>query len=766
MTTGASGHGRSAKTCAAKAGLRAARKSPLAAARAARVRDLAAAARAGRVRILAAAAVSVAGAVVIGVGFAAGAQDGPGSDPAGSDRLRALFPQEAPITAPAGRLARLVLPPEVVAACRSDLSDLRIFDASGREVPYLVDAGRRGLRDGESGLEVTRTASLEIRGVDRARTDRESGPPLYRESYTLAVPADLPAGLLWDLEAVTSRPRFVKKVEVAVGGGEGGDEGAATGENLAGGSLFRLDAGRERTTVPLPAFTAAALTVSLEGEDGGYLEPAFRLVTGRTIAGRERAVVPLAEVARRREGGDEGRTEVELERPRGLVPDALRLTTTTPAFSRAVEVWDEGPGSGDAALGRRTPYRLRASTAVEDLDVPLASARGDRLRVVIVDGDSPPLDALAFAAVVRRPVLLFALPADPSEGEGATATLRFGGGRAFRPRYDLAALAGRARPPANGEAAEVAELLYDPALAAEAKLGPAGANPDFDPTPALAFAQHPGADLDVRLFRHRRPLTAHPSAEGLVRLPLTAEDLARARPDLADLRIVDAEGHQWAYLLDRDAAEDRRPLAVTGPESRDGTSRYRLAPDVRPATLVRVVLSTDAPYFDRAFTLTGTTPEDGPGGRGEREVQLARGRLVRRAGDPRPVLFAFPPTRLDRLELTVDDGDDAPLAFTGAEALLPVAEVYFAAPAGDYALLVGNPEADAPRYELARVRDVALAVAAGDATTAPLAENPDFSRGARLATAPGAQQVLLWVALGLAVLVLGGLTLRLAKRES
>ena len=52
-----------------------------------------------------------------------------------------------------------------------------------------------------------------------------------------------------------------------------------------------------------------------------------------------------------------------------------------------------------------------------------------------------------------------------------------------------------------------------------------------------------------------------------------------------------------------------------------------------------------------------------------------------------------------------------------------------------------------------------------DAAAGPLDEDPDFSRRARLATAPGLQRVLLWVALGLAVVVLAVLTLRLARRE-
>ena len=88
-----------------------------------------------------------------------------------------------------------------------------------------------------------------------------------------------------------------------------------------------------------------------------------------------------------------------------------------------------------------------------------------------------------------------------------------------------------------------------------------------------------------------------------------------------------------------------------------------------------------------------------------------------------------------------------------------------AAPEGEYALLLGAPDETAPRYELERVRDVVLAVDAAGVETAALQDNPDFSLGARLHGRGTAQRVLLWVVLIGAVVLLGALTLRLARRE-
>jgi hypothetical protein len=457
-----------------------------------------------------------------------------------------------------------------------------------------------------------------------------------------------------------------------------------------------------------------------------------------------------------RPAADRGRTVVELERPRGLVPGALRLATATQAFSRRVEVWDEGPGAGDQPLGRGVLYRVSGEATVEDLELPLDPARGDRLRVVVDDGDSPPLAGLAFAAVVRSPALVFTLPgseAGASAGAGE-ATLRFGGGRAYRPRYDLAELAPTA--PTHGAGAAVWLELYDPARLAAARLGATEANPAYDPRPALAFAQRPGSEIDRSRFAWRRSLTARPSPEGLVRVRLEPADLAHARPDLADLRVVDGESRQWAYLVERDAAETTVPLAVEGPRRDGRRSRYVLTPEVPPLAAERLVVEPAEPFFDRAFELTGSLDRD--------PAQLRRGRLVRRPDDPRPVTIDLPEGRFDAFELRVEDGDDAPLTLASAHARLALPELYFAAPAGEYALLLGDPDAAPPRYELERVRGVVLAVAAGEAAAGELIDNPARGIFSGVRGRAG-QQLLLWVVIAVAVAALTLLTLRLARKE-
>ncbi|HSO23433.1 MAG TPA: hypothetical protein VLT81_11015 [Chondromyces sp.] len=657
--------------------------------------------------------------------------------------LATLFPQQAPIFVDGGGIARLVLPAEVLGACRADLSDLRVFDREGREVAYLVDSGRAP----EQRLEATEALTPELLAVDRRRIDRESGPPLWQERFEIALPAAAPASGSWTLVLETRRPSFVRRVDVAQIGADGSRTGL-----VDGGSLFRLQAPlRERLEVALPETAAGRLRVTLAGEDGPYLETVLRLESTRLMAGAERASVRLEELGRRRA---DGRTVVELERPRGLVPDLLVLDAATPAFSRRAEVWDHGAGASDARLGEGLVFRLRTFATVEETSLPVAPAHGDRLLVIVDDGDSPPLEGLVVSAVVRRPALLFALPEGPS-GEPA-GVLRYGGGRAFRPRYDLAGLAAAFGPGTPGAAAEA---LIDPQRLAVAHLGPARANPAFDAAPALAFAQRAGAALDRAPFSHRRQLAVAPSPEGLSRLVLLPEDAALLRPDLADLRIVDPDSRQWAYLLEDEAEVETRELPVGERRTEAGVSSYRLELPVVPAVLARLVIEVREPFFDRAFWLEASLDGD------QETTTLARGRLVRRIGDPRPLTVELPQTAVHALDLRIEDGDDAALVLGRVSARFPLAAVFFAAPEGAYELLLGHPDAAPPRYELARVRDVVLAVASTEAAAGPLTANPDFEPGFGSARRGALLQAALWAAIAVLVVFLTALTLRLARQE-
>ena len=467
-------------------------------------------------------------------------------------------------------------------------------------------------------------------------------------------------------------------------------------------------------------------------------------------------MIPLRELSRLTA---DGHTLIEISRPRGLVADVLRVETSTPLFDRPVTVRDEGPGTGESPLGASRLFRMQGVSPADDLQqLALRPALGDRLVVDISDGDSPPLESLSFAAVIRQPALIFAVT-EATSGV-PTATLYFGGGRAHRPRYDLGSMPVAAGQTLTGQRAQAAAYLRDPSAASPAWLGELQSNAAFDGSPALAFAMRPGATVDLRLYSHRRPLEITASHDGLSRVQLTPEELAVAREDLADVRIVDGQGQQWPYLMEPRAAKTDVLVSVKGP-SGSNPSRYQLQFPVSPMAVDQLTLETEASFLDRPYRLNATIAADGE----KKETPVAAGRLVRRALDRGPLTIMVPTRRVRSLELLVSDGNEAPLRLA-SHARVPVPELFVAAPAGRYALIIGNPNDGPPRYELAQVREVVLALDGAPVQPAQLEKNPEYSVRARLQAGNAPQKIVLWIVLAAAVATLAFVTLRLARNES
>jgi hypothetical protein len=658
--------------------------------------------------------------------------------------LDRLFPREAEITADRPGLVRLPLPPAVLTTTRPDLSDLRVFDARGREVPYWVD-GRRGA---DEAVEAGETFASRVLTLTREVEMREPGPDIHREHYRIAAPPGAPEAGAWTLVFEVGAARFARSVRVRAGDDSLLEEQA----------IFRLDPETLRVRLPLPAFHADALDVDITGEEGFYLEPRFRFEASRVFDPLAESAVALEELSR--ESG-EGRTVVLLARPSGIVPDRLRLASDTGPFQRAIAVFDELPGRADRRIASGRVFRVNALRGVQQLELDLQPASGSVLRLEIDDGDAPPLEMLTVSAVMRQPALVFDLPG--SEGEAARGLLRFGGGRAHRPRYQLQSLLPSAGETLRGSEAEAAARLYDPSQLGLARLGPSRPNPAFDASPALAFAMHPGAEIDGRAYSHRRVLHIDPSPEGLSRLVLAPEDVAHSEGGLADLRVVDDDARQWPYLMQPEAVERALPLVLESRETRRKVSRYALGLPISPLTARGITLRSGAPFFDRAFRL------DALDGEGERR-EVARGRITKDARRPRPVEIGFAPQPTHGFVLEVEDGDDAPLGIDGVEVRTRLPQLFLVAPPGRYWLLVGQPDASAPHYELERVRDVVLAVSSHSVATEALEPNPDFSLAARLRSEDGPagwiQRGLIWGVLGLAVVVLIALTLRVVRSEA
>jgi hypothetical protein len=660
--------------------------------------------------------------------------------------LARLFPHEADVFLPSGdrQLARLELLPELLEQVKDDLSDLRLFDLLGEEVAYAVDPGpARG--HARLLLESSTPQVLEAR---REHLTPEHRPALHEETYELALPdgADRRG---WELVFLAPAPRFVRQVEVSLVR-EGGQV-----ESIFAGSLFRLGKlGPERSRIALPPLAAGRLRVHLRGDEGGYLEPRLLLERREVLAEVTEAVVPLTLLAVEREGS---RSVYELRRPAGWAPSSLRVQTRSPAFDRAVAIHDVGRGREPAELGHGRIFRVEGLERIEELTVLVGTPRGERLRVSVENGDSPPLEGLSFEAVIRQPSLLFVLPS--SGPDRPAGVLRYGGGRAHLPQYDLAALVPMLGAVGEQHAAAGA-TVSSPSLLRTATLGPRRPNPLFDSAPALAFLMRPGAPVDRRLFEFARAVSLQPSSDGLSRLDLGAAALAVARPDLADVRLVDSESRQWPILIEAEAGEEWNPLSFEL-RARGRQSVLELSSAERELVVNGLSLSIEEGFFDRPYRLTATLADG-------KEVVVSEGRLVRgpHARGSRRLELELRQVRARKLVLAVTDGDEAPLQVAVVEGRTPQSALYAVAPEGEYELLLGYPDAQRPVYDVATWRRLILAVQPTQMDVAPLGTNEAFRARARLARGEGPIQLALWAVLVAAIAVLGLLVLRLVRKEA
>jgi hypothetical protein len=204
-------------------------------------------------------------------------------------------------------------------------------------------------------------------------------------------------------------------------------------------------------------------------------------------------------------------------------------------------VHDVLPTGRRVLLGEGLLRRKSADDDEAQLEVDVSLAQGEQLEVDILDLDSPPLDAIAIVAVLREVSLVFSC---------RVAMLR--------------------QAPCSSAAA-ACEL-------------PTTTSPRWPRSPTV----RPARRASARSWRTRRSTIARSSASPCVPAPRsirassrtaarsaflhrgrvwrgcgsTTADLAAAQPSLSDLRIVDGEGRQWPYLLERDAVTAAVPMQM------------------------------------------------------------------------------------------------------------------------------------------------------------------------------------------------------------
>lgn len=473
--------------------------------------------------------------------------------------------------------------------------------------------------------------------------------------------ADQPADGL-DLQFDLSEPT---RVEVSWDGG-------ATRE-----TLFRVDAELEDRRVALP-HVRGPFRVTLPDRPDVTLEGATAVTLSPDDVPAVVETIPAPAPTLTEDG--QARWVIPLPGPRTV--RAVEIVTPEDVFERYAQA---GPPAADGMpswSGGATLRRVRLGDArVERVRLGGVSVADDVLVVQIGTDRGAPLQVTAFRVESAGAELLV-------RDAGPGPHTLYGGASKPEPAYDLGT-------------ATNALLNASPARVTAPEPAP---NPAWVPLPTRLGVDGAGPPLVLARWRWARALGGGP---GWVRVELDGAVLAHARADLADLRVVDAEGRQVPFLTRWTGAE--RELASGAPtrEERGGVSLLRLPlADLAEVPIASVRVTTSQPVFQRTVSvvrdrgqLTETVREvtwSGPdtGGTLALDVGQALGR---------------------ELLVRVDNGDNPPLPVDLLSVTGAVAELYAHLPEGGARLVYGRPGADAPEYDLAMLRDdvLRLPVAAG-----------------------------------------------------
>jgi len=626
--------------------------------------------------------------------------------------LPALAAETGREVLPAGRgPQRLELDAAALSAsARADLGDLRLSDATGREVPYLLvqpsaPAGRwveaRLQRTPssrkESGLEADLGA---VRTVERLRVDGLGEPFLKR--FRLEGSGDrvhwtvlVPDGTLFSL------PREeLRRLTVDFTRGDyrylrlTWDDRSSALMGLPGAVL----AFQPSRSPPTPAPLLVPLAVERRPAEPGRSRFALRLPGPR---------LPVR--------------AVEVEVPGDRVHWPARVTE-----SRLLD-GQLGPSLLGQGLLRRV---TRGDAEAEALRIGVAPPEELELELTVEDGDNPPLQLVqARAELAPVPWLYFESP------DAGLLTLRGGDPERAGPRYDL-------------EAARGSLATARPALA---RLGPAAPPAPAPPAPAL---ESTGAPIDGKPFRNARKVAEAPP--GLAALPLDAAVMGRTR-GLADLRLAGPDGRQVPYLLEARDAPLVIELAALVPAppsaAAAGTTTYVLTLPEPALPASRLLLSTDSRLFERLVRVLEDRPaaEGGP---------LLLGQAPWRHAHPErpapPLTIQLPAVASARLLVRIDDGDNAPLPLAAPRLLLPGWRLRFIHPGPALTLLFGADGVEAPRYDLALLAPRLRAAPAREVALGPAAPAPGPS--------PWRPATVAWGALVAGVVAMLCLLVRLIRK--
>jgi hypothetical protein len=613
------------------------------------------------------------------------------------------------------------------------LGDLRLYEGNGREVPYLLVSNPLG----EPAWRFT-----TILPVAPVETDKVK---------TTGFEADLGEAQAVDrLRIVGLVAPFMKRVRLE-GSGDREHWTLLVGE----GTLFDLPAEQLRQLdLEFSAGSYRYFRVTWDDTRSGRVA-GTPVVSARMVAAAAPFPPLTAALTFDRRTSEPGVSRFRLKLPGAHLPIiALDLDVGGAHLLRSVVVTESRLSGYEAipyALGQGVVRRVtRDDVTASSLRVWIAPPASAELELSVINGSNPPLDLRGVKAVFAQ------LPWIYFESPGGSVTVRYGNATLAAPAYDLEA----AREKIAIDA--VADAVWgDPRARTTEENG-------IMPAPPLPTT---GAPLDPAAFTFVRPIP--PGEAGLVAVPLDAAALAHsagAPMRFADVRVIDGDGRQVPYLVERgsepltlDLTLERLSTLPKGLAARRPVpSVYRVRWPYERLPAPRLVLTTPARVFRRSVAV-GRQREPNRDARDPWVEQIAAAAWVHAEQDtPAQALTLQLPTMLNEKEILVivDEGDNAPLPIATAQLLLPAYRLRFFRQQGSaLRLAYGRADLEPPRYDLALLSTQVLSSPATDVTAA--AEPGGAEPLGHELISPR----LFWILLAATVVVLLIMIARLLRRE-
>ena len=555
------------------------------------------------------------------------------------------------------------------------LSDFRLYTTDGREVPYVLippytqeptwwPSGKPlpiPSTDTSSGFEVdlgrmTRADRLELRGAPSnflkrvrldASGDRVHWTVLVQEGTVFSLPDEQLRQLTIDF--TPGEYRYFR----------------LTWDDRNSARVALPSDIAVRVTLP-PALTTAPLAVHVP----------FERIESEPRASRFRVRMPAPEMP--------------------II--ALELSVAPSKLLRQAEVYEQvvrGSRTERTLLGGGVLRRaVIGAVSASELRIAVQQPTSAELELVVQDGDNPPLALTGVTAVFAMlPYIYFEAPSTEP------LVARYDGDAIDWPRYDLEAVKD-----------SVYNLKPAPAVWGEPRrhdvqVVSVPQATDSSSPPAIPAR---GTAMDPLAFRWRRSIPAGPVGPTVVKLD--AAVLAHSQR-YDDLRILDGEQRQVAYVIDRATNPITIDLGTlekvtsTGQTQR-GTTRYRMKIPYTGLPDGELVLATNARVFQRRVWVEAKHPA----GRGRREpwvqrVTEAEWRHDEPGSAALPLVLRFPTMHVDELHLAVDEGDNAPLPIVSANLVVPTHQIRFVrTDTAPLTLLYGNRRLAKPVYDLALLR--------------------------------------------------------------